>query len=118
MSCGLNASLVQRLSRTATRSAVSSSLGGNPSARANVATCAHVVTNAGKVVVVVVVVGITAGATTGAGAGACAVFGENAKETPKSSVIRPVAILWVTKAIIVSAFPFGTGYPKYLAPGF
>jgi hypothetical protein len=73
------------------------------------------VTNAGKVVVVVVV-GKTAGTTTGAGA--CALLGENAKETPKSRVIEPVAILWVTNAIMVSAFPFGTGYPMYRAPGF
>jgi hypothetical protein len=74
------------------------------------------VTNAGIVVVVVVVAGITAGTTTGAGA--CALLGENAKETPKSSVIRLVAILWVTNAIIVNAFPFGTGYPIYRVPGF
>ena len=47
----LYASLEHRLSRTATRRAVSSSLGGNPSAKANVATCVQVVTNAGIVVV-------------------------------------------------------------------
>jgi hypothetical protein len=72
-------------------------------------------TNAGKVVVVVVV-GRTAGTTTGAGA--CALLGENAKETPKSRVIKPVAILWVINAIMVSAFPFGRGYPTYHVPGF
>ena len=97
----LNASLVQRLSRTATRRAVSSSLGGNPSARANVATWAHVVTNAGNVVLVVVVDGRTAGAICGAGSGACALLEPKINETPKTRLNTPVVILWVINAIIV-----------------
>ena len=97
----LNASLVQRLSRTATRRAVSSSLGGNPDARAKVATCEQVVTKEGNVVLVVVVDGKTAGATCGAGSGACALLEPKTNETPKIRVIRAVAILWVTKEIIV-----------------
>jgi hypothetical protein len=92
---------VQRLSRTATLSAVSSSLGGNPAARANVATCEHVVTNAGNVVLVVVVDGITATTTCAVGSGACALLEPKTNETPKIRVKTPVTILWVTNAIIV-----------------
>ena len=88
VSNALKASLVQRLSRTATFKAVSSSLGGNPSAKAKVATCEHVVTNAGIVVVVVVVAGIEAGTTCGVIVGACALPRLNNTKTP---VIRPIA---------------------------
>jgi hypothetical protein len=76
------------------------------------------VTNAGNVVLVVVVAGMEAGTTCGVGAGACASLGLKANETPKNKVISPVVILWVTNAIIVNAFPFGTGYPIYRVPGF
>ena len=89
VSSALKASLVQRLSRTATRNAVSSSLGGNPSARANVATCVQVVTNAG-IVVVVVVGGNEAITTCGVGVGACALVALNNTKTPATSAIAPV----------------------------
>jgi hypothetical protein len=90
VSSALNASLVQRLSRTATFKAVSSSLGGNPSARANVATCVQVVTNAGIVVVVVVVGGNEAITTCGVWVGACALLALNNTKTPATSAIAPV----------------------------
>lgn len=90
---------MQRLSRTATRSAVSSSLGGNPSANANDATCVQLVTNAGTVVVVVVG-GKDAVTTCANSLGACALLGPKANETPKNRVINPVVNLWVIKAII------------------
>ena len=89
VSYGLKASLVQRLSLTATRSAVSSSLGGNPSARAKVATCVHVVTNKG-IVVVVVVGGREAITTCGATVGACALVTLNNTKTPVIRLIAPV----------------------------
>ena len=100
MSIALNASLVQRLSRTATRKAVSSSLGGNPAARAKVATCEHVVTNAGNVVLVVVVDGRTAGTTCGVGSGACALLKPNATESTQIRAIIPVVILWLSVEIM------------------
>ena len=105
MSKALYASLVQRLSRTATRKAVSSSLGGNPSARANVATCVHVVTNAGNVVVVVG--GNEATTTCGVWVGACALPGLNNTKTPVIRPIKPVVIL--CKIILLT--PFGKGFP-------
>jgi len=87
VSSALNASLVQRLSRTATFKAVSSSVGGNPSARANVATCVQVVTNAGNVVVV----GGKEATTTGwVWVGACALLAVNNTKTPATSAIAPV----------------------------
>jgi hypothetical protein len=82
----LKASLVQRLSRTATFKAVSSSVGGNPSARASVATWVQVVTNAGNVVVVVG--GSEAITTCGEVVGACAL---EALKTTKTPVIMPIA---------------------------
>jgi hypothetical protein len=97
---------LQRLSRTATRSAVSSSLGGNPSAKANDATCVQVVTNAGKVVVVVVG-GNDAITTCGVGVGACALPGLNNTKTPVIRAIAPVVNLW----IIILLLPFGRGFP-------
>ena len=87
---------MQRLSRTATFKAVSSSLGGNPSARANVATCVHVVTNAGIVVVVVVVGGREAITTCGVVVGACALPGLNNTKTPVIRPIKPVNNLCIT----------------------
>jgi hypothetical protein len=96
----LKASLVQRLSRTATFKAVSSSLGGNPDAKAKVATCEHVVTNAGNVVVVVVVDGKNAGTTCGVGSGACALLKPNATESTKTRAIMPVVILWLNSKFI------------------
>jgi hypothetical protein len=114
----LNASLVQRLSRTATFNAVSSSLGGNPDARAKVATCEHVVTNAGNVVVVVVVDGKTAGTTCGVGSGACALLKPKATESTKTRAIMPVVILWLSSKFICCGFPFGKGYPTCRTLGF
>jgi len=110
VSYALYASLVQRLSRSATRSAVSSSVCGNPSANANVATCVQLVTNAGNVVVVVVVVGGNDAITTcGVCVGACALPGLNSTKTPVIRLIRPVVILWV----IILLFPFGRGFPMF-----
>jgi len=96
VSYALKASLVQRLSRTATFKAVSSSLDGNPSARANDATCVQVVTNAGIVVVVVVVAGNEAGTTCGVVVGACALLTLNITKTPITNAIAPVVNLCKT----------------------
>ena len=93
VSVALKASLVQRLSRTATFNAVFSSACGNPSATAKVATCEHVVTNAGIVVVVVVVDGKTTGTTCGVGAVACALLKPKAIKTPKTRANKPVSNL-------------------------
>jgi hypothetical protein len=96
VSYALKASLVQRLSRVATRNAVSNSLGGNPSARASVATCVHVVTNAGIVVAVVVVAGSRAGTTCVVVVGACALLALNITKTPITKAIAPVVNLCIT----------------------
>jgi hypothetical protein len=118
VSLALKASLVQRLSRTATFNAVFSSACGNPSATANVATCEHVVTNAGNVVVVVVVDGNTAGTTCGLGSGACALLKPKAIESTKIRAIMPVVILWLSSKFICCGFPFGKGYPTCRTLGF
>ena len=99
---------MQRLSLTATRRAVSSSLGGNPSAKANDATCVQVVTNAGNVVVVVVG-GNDAITTCGVSVGACAFPGLKTNKTPIIRAIAPVVILWV----IILLLPFGRGFPMF-----
>ena len=96
VSYALKASLVQRLSRTATFKAVSSSLGGNPSARAKVATWVQVVTNAGIVVAVVVVAGNEAGTTCVVVVGACALLALNITKTPITNAIAPVVNLCKT----------------------
>ncbi len=96
------------LSRTATRRAVSISLGGKPSANANVATCVQVLTYFGTVVVVVVG-GNDAGTTCVFSVGACALPGLKTNKTPIISAIAPVVILWV----IILLLPFGKGFPMF-----